>query len=158
MELNEILKTRRDELRLTLDDIAKFVGVSAATVSRWESGEIKNLRRDKIAKLAEVLQCKPSYLLGWSDENDNVTWSTERKIKNDGTIVETSTAHWTYDSGDTTNQKYIVIKDDILAGELFACYGEVKEHFDESDLEDIKLFMRMKAERKRQIEQEQKKK
>lgn len=43
---------------------------------------------------------------------------------------------------------------DPLAGELFACYGEVKEHFDESDLEDIKLFMRMKAERKRKKELE----
>lgn len=43
---------------------------------------------------------------------------------------------------------------DPLAEELFACYGEVKEHFDESDLEDIKLFMRMKAERKRKKELE----
>lgn len=44
--------------------------------------------------------------------------------------------------------------DDPLADELFACYGEVKDHFDENDLAEIKLFMRMKADIKRQKERE----
>lgn len=67
MEFNEILKSRRSELRLTLEDIARHVGVSGATVSRWEKGEIENVRRDKIAKLAEVLAVTPGYLMGWSE-------------------------------------------------------------------------------------------
>lgn len=67
MEFKEILKTRRAELDLTLDDVARYVGVSGATVSRWENGDIENIRRDKIAKLAEVLKVTPSYLMGWDD-------------------------------------------------------------------------------------------
>lgn len=67
MEFKDILKTRREALNLTLDDVGHHVGVSGATVSRWESGEIENIRRDKIAKLAEILQVTPSYLMGWPE-------------------------------------------------------------------------------------------
>jgi len=43
---------------------------------------------------------------------------------------------------------------DPLAGELFAAYGEVKDAFDADDIADIKLFMQMKAARKREKEKE----
>lgn len=67
MGMPEIMKKRRDELDLTLLDIAKEIGVSEATVQRYESGRIKNLRQDKIVKLASVLQLTPAQLLGWED-------------------------------------------------------------------------------------------
>lgn len=67
MELKDIIRTRREDLKLTLEDIARFIGVSAATVHRWESGEIKNLRRDKIAKLSEILKVEPEQLIGYDD-------------------------------------------------------------------------------------------
>lgn len=41
---------------------------------------------------------------------------------------------------------------DDYANQLFAAYGEVKESFDQADIDDVKLFMRMVAERKRQKE------
>ena len=68
MDFKDKLKSRRLALELTLDDIARYVGVSGATVSRWESGEIENIRRDKIAKLADILQVTPAYLMGWSED------------------------------------------------------------------------------------------
>lgn len=49
----------RKELGLTLDDIAKFVGVTKSTVKKWESGNIKNMKRDKIMLLAKVLNVPP---------------------------------------------------------------------------------------------------
>lgn len=64
MELKDILRIKRTEHKLTLEEIGNAVGVSKATVKRWESGEIKNLRRDKIAKLAKVLEVSPSLLIG----------------------------------------------------------------------------------------------
>jgi transcriptional regulator with XRE-family HTH domain len=67
MGMPEIIKKRRDELNLTLLDIAKKVGVSEATVQRYESGQIKNIRQDKIVKLASALQLTPAQLLGWND-------------------------------------------------------------------------------------------
>lgn len=69
MEIKDIIKNRRTELHLTLEDVAKCVRVSPATVSRWESGDIANMRRDKIALLSSVLQISPMVLMGWEDEN-----------------------------------------------------------------------------------------
>lgn len=72
MELKDILRIKRTEHKLTLEEIGNAVGVSKATVKRWESGEIKNLRRDKIAKLAKILDVSPSLLIGdMPEENLN---------------------------------------------------------------------------------------
>ena len=56
MQTNQFLKDRRLELGLTQAEIARFVGVSEATVSRWESGDIASMRQNRIAALAEILR------------------------------------------------------------------------------------------------------
>ena len=63
MKINELIAQRRSELHLTLEDIANAVGVSKSTVKKWESGYIKNMRRDKMALLAQILQLSPLDLL-----------------------------------------------------------------------------------------------
>ena len=64
MEMKEIIKNRRSELGLTLEEVATRVGVNPATIMRWETGAIQNLGRDKIAALAAALHVTPEYLLG----------------------------------------------------------------------------------------------
>ena len=64
MEMKDIIKRRRLELNLTQKEVADYVGVSEATLSRWESGEIKNLRRNRIAALAKILDVSPSVIVG----------------------------------------------------------------------------------------------
>lgn len=71
MELKDIIKPRRIELGLTLEEIGNYVGVSKATVLRWENGNISNLRRDKIAKLAEILKISPMSLVGLNSDKTN---------------------------------------------------------------------------------------
>lgn len=73
MEINDIkdiIKKRREELDITQKDIADAVGVSEATVSRWESGNIGDMKRSRIAALAKVLKISPNVLMGWKDEED----------------------------------------------------------------------------------------
>lgn len=69
--LNIKLKERRNALHLTLLQIANKLNVTEATVQRYESGEIKNIKYETIIKLSEILHCTPSYLLGW-DDNKNL--------------------------------------------------------------------------------------
>lgn len=57
------LKQRRLDLGLTMLEVAKIVGVSEATISRYESGNIKNMRRDRINKYAQALNVDPTLLL-----------------------------------------------------------------------------------------------
>lgn len=70
MEIHEKIKRRRLELGLTLEKVADYVGVSKATVSRWESGEIVNMRRDRILKLSEVLKVKPNFIMGLEESKE----------------------------------------------------------------------------------------
>lgn len=68
MSLN--IAERRKELGLTLDELGKKTGVSKSTVKKWESGYIKNMRRDKIVLLAKALQVSPMDILLSRDSND----------------------------------------------------------------------------------------
>lgn len=72
MSLPTILKDQRKKLGLTLADIADAMGVSEATVQRWESGNIKNIRQERIATLAEVLHVSPAYLMGWESADKQI--------------------------------------------------------------------------------------
>lgn len=67
MTIGAYIKTRRMELSYTLEDVAKAVGVSRATVSRWESGDIHKMGADKIAALGAFLEIDP-ILLSQPDE------------------------------------------------------------------------------------------
>ena len=67
MKANEIIKMRRKDLGLTMKEVANAVGVSEATVSRWESGDIRNMRRDKISALSRVLDVPPAVLMDWEE-------------------------------------------------------------------------------------------
>ena len=69
MNINE----RRKQLNLTLKEIADFVGVSEATVSRWESGNIANMRRDRISALAQILRVSPIDIMGISSDSNDLS-------------------------------------------------------------------------------------
>lgn len=68
MELQEIIRKRKQELDLTYEEIGKIVGVSKSTVRKWEIGMIENMRRDKILLLAQALKISPAELLGWDTD------------------------------------------------------------------------------------------
>ena len=63
MDINKKIKNRRKELKLTMLEVANKVGVSEATVSRWESGDIANMKRDKIVLLAKALEVSPNFIM-----------------------------------------------------------------------------------------------
>ncbi len=71
MSLSEVLKKRRSELGYTLLEIADKMGVSEATVQRWESGNIKSLRQGRISQLADILRVSPAALMGWEDNSSD---------------------------------------------------------------------------------------
>lgn len=59
MNIGKMISQRRKQLGMTLEEVGKAVGVGKSTVRKWETGSISNMRRDRIAKLAAVLQLKP---------------------------------------------------------------------------------------------------
>lgn len=76
--LSEILSERRRKLQLSLSDIAKYLDVSVSTVSRWENGDIQNIRYDNIVKLAKILRIPPWELFDLSGLNKKTSTPTEK--------------------------------------------------------------------------------
>lgn len=73
MGLKENIKNKRIERKMTLEDLAKSVGVSRQTIQRYESGVIGNIPSDKIELIARALDTSPAYLMGWEFASDEKT-------------------------------------------------------------------------------------
>ena len=71
MGLKENIKSKRIERKMTLEDLAKSVGVSRQTIQRYESGVIGNIPSDKIELIARALDTSPAYLMGWEQIDTN---------------------------------------------------------------------------------------
>lgn len=78
MRIGELIRYYRLSKGLTLEEVAKGCGVSKVSVLKWENGETKNIRRDKIAKLAAVLNISPIILVtGELPTNDGSISTTD---------------------------------------------------------------------------------
>ena len=71
MGVKENIKSKRIERKMTLEDLAKSVGVSRQTIQRYESGVIGNIPSDKIELIARALDTSPAYLMGWEQIDTN---------------------------------------------------------------------------------------
>lgn len=71
MNIGSIIESRRKELGLTLEQVGNAVGVGKSTVKKWESGYIENMKRDKIALLANILNLSPVVLITGEYQYEN---------------------------------------------------------------------------------------
>lgn len=70
IEIGNIIRNRREALNLTQLQIAEYVGVTKSAISRWETGELKNIGGSKIKKLSEILKISPTVIVR-GDEPEN---------------------------------------------------------------------------------------
>lgn len=55
----ERIKQRREELNISVADLASRLSMSKATIHRYESGEIKNIKMPVIYSIARELDVTP---------------------------------------------------------------------------------------------------
>ena len=79
-ELSVRIKEMRKKRRLTLLEVAEYLGVKEATAQRYESGSIKNIKHETICKLAELFDCDPRYLMGWKEDYKKENSPNELKL------------------------------------------------------------------------------
>lgn len=67
MTIGERIKARRSSLDMTLEDVAKIVGCTRATIQKYENGLIGNIPYEKIILIAQALKTSPGVIMGWED-------------------------------------------------------------------------------------------
>ena len=88
MEIGKLIKQRRVERGLSLMDVAKHCDVSKATIARWENGEIKHMKRDKIERLAIILNVSPITLITGELPTNDDSISTGDFLRQLGALLE----------------------------------------------------------------------
>lgn len=95
MSIGDRIKSRRIELGMTQDELAKKCGYKSRTsINKIESSRDLPLR--KVSVVAKALECSESYLMGWSDSFDNSVlnnrllryWNGLSKIQSEKEISE----------------------------------------------------------------------
>lgn len=73
----ERLKLRRKAMNYTLQEVADKMGVTRSTIQKYESGLIKGVETTVLERLADILECTPAYLMGWSDSPSASPFNTD---------------------------------------------------------------------------------
>ncbi len=66
MDIGGRIRELRENLKLTQEEVGKRIGVTKATINRYETGEI-DIKRTVALKLSELFNVSPAYIMGWSD-------------------------------------------------------------------------------------------
>lgn len=62
------IHTKRKELGLTLDELAKKSGIPRSSIAGFEHGITNSMKHTNVKALADALGVKPTWLLGWDDQ------------------------------------------------------------------------------------------
>lgn len=62
------MKAKRKEWGISAEEVAAALGVSVATVYRYEKGDIEKVPGTVLEPLAKILHTTPAYLMGWAEK------------------------------------------------------------------------------------------
>ncbi len=68
MTTGEKIKQLRTQKGLSQEELGSLVGVKKAAINKYEKGNVINLKRSTIARLALILETSATYLLGFDEE------------------------------------------------------------------------------------------
>lgn len=63
------IKERRIAMGLTQEELAEKLGLQKSAIAKYENGRVENIKRSVIQNMAEILHCRPSYLLAFEDDS-----------------------------------------------------------------------------------------
>lgn len=73
MNIGERIKTRREQLGMSQDELARKLGYkNRSSINKIELNK-QNLRQSKIKAIADALETTPGYIMGWDKSADSAT-------------------------------------------------------------------------------------
>jgi len=79
----EKIRELRIRQSLTLEDVARYLGVGRQAVHKYEQGTVTNIPLENIEKMAALFGTTPGYLAGWSDSDP----SGSDRLSSDETLL-----------------------------------------------------------------------
>ena len=61
------IKERRVAMGYTQEELAAKLGLQKSAIAKYENGRVENIKRSVIKEMSHVLDCNPSYLMGWDN-------------------------------------------------------------------------------------------
>lgn len=61
--MGQRIRERREALGLSVEELADKLGVARQTVYKWEKGQVKNIDRDYIGRMASLFHVEPDWLM-----------------------------------------------------------------------------------------------
>lgn len=74
MDMSDRIKERRKAMGYTQEELGEKLGLQKSAIAKYENGRVENIKRSVIAKMSKVLECSPSYLMGWEDAPSTVSF------------------------------------------------------------------------------------
>lgn len=69
MTMGERIRFLRKKNKMTQEALGKLIGVQRSAIRKYEHGEVENIPRSSIQKMAEFFNVSPSYLMGFDDQD-----------------------------------------------------------------------------------------
>ena len=92
MTIGNAIRTRRKELKMSVDELAKRIGKNRSTIYRYESGDIENIPFELLLAIAKALDISPRQLKALS-KVEGLDLAVKRDL---GLKIETS-SEWLSD-------------------------------------------------------------
>lgn len=71
MSIGKRIKITREQLNMTLEEVATKCNTTKQTIYKYENEIVTNIPYEKIVLLAQALDVSPSYLFGWDDNKNS---------------------------------------------------------------------------------------
>lgn len=71
MSMAERIKELRIAAGLTQEELGEKVGLQKSAIAKYENGRVENIKRSTIQAMADLFGVKPSYVLGFDEDNNS---------------------------------------------------------------------------------------
>lgn len=112
-EIGTRIRKQRKALNISVVDVADHTGLSKATIHRYESGEIKDIKLPVINAISDILNVNPAWLVGKSDIKERSEDKSANLVQSLDNFIDyiKNSSYLTIGSRQVTErEKFIVLK------------------------------------------------
>lgn len=88
MTMGERIYQLRQEHNMPMADLAKHLGVGRTAIFKYEKGEVENIPKATIEKMAVLFGVSPAYIMGFDK------WDNEKQLSDEVALIERIQAKW----------------------------------------------------------------